>query len=92
MMEEACKSCGKDAANLRGDTDKMRTTVREFVEGQIFKVQDHYTAKIRLMSHKHSEGLQVCKWLMLEPLRKWRRPVMRKLGRVKKTFEGKLIT
>ena len=57
MMEEACKSCGKDVANLRSDIEKMNITVREFVENEIFKAQDHYEAKMRLMSHEHSESV-----------------------------------
>ena len=56
FMEEACKSCGKHVPNLRGDIEKMNTTVGEFVENEIFKVQDHYEAEIRLMSHEHSES------------------------------------
>ena len=57
MMEEACKLCGKDVANLWGDVNKRDIALREFVENEIFKVQDHYEAKVRLMSHEHSESV-----------------------------------
>ena len=57
MMEEACKSCGKDVAKLRGDIERMDITFPELVENEIFKVHDHYEAKIQLMSHEHSESL-----------------------------------
>ena len=35
----------------------MHTTVRECVDREIFKVQDHYEAKIGFMSHEHSESV-----------------------------------
>ena len=35
----------------------MKITFREFVENENFKVQDHYEAKIWLMSHEHSESV-----------------------------------
>ena len=57
MMEEACKSCVKDVARLWSGIEKMDITFREFVENEIFKVQDHYEAKIRLMSHEQSESV-----------------------------------
>ena len=57
MMEEACKLCGKDVANLWGDVNKRDIALREFVENETFKVQDHYEAKIRLMSDEHSESV-----------------------------------
>ena len=33
---------------------KWTSAFREFVENDIFKVQDHYEATIRLMNHEHS--------------------------------------
>ena len=57
MMKEACKSCGKDAAKLQSDIEKMDITFREFVENEMCTVRDHYEAKIRLTSHEHPESL-----------------------------------
>ena len=62
MMEEACKSCGKDVAKLRADIEKMDITFREFIENENFKVQDHYEAKIGLMRHEHSESVHCRIW------------------------------
>ena len=73
MMEEACKSCGKDVAKLWSGIDKMEITFRKFVENAIFKVQDHYEAKILLMSHEHSEsvaGMQVAHLRVIEKVEK----------------------
>ena len=57
MVEEACKSCGKDVAKRWTGIEKMDITFREFVENEIFKVQDHYQAEIWLMSHEHSQRI-----------------------------------
>ena len=57
MMEEACKSCGKDVAKLWSGIEKIDITFRGFVDNENFKDQDHYEAKIRLMSHEHSESV-----------------------------------
>ena len=70
----------------------MKTTVREFVEGQIFKVQDHYAAKIRLMSHKHSERVASMRVAHVRTVEKVEKTCHEKFGTCEKTFEGKLIT
>ena len=87
MIEEACKLCGKDVANLWGDVDKRDIALREFVENEIFKVQDHYEAKIRLMSHEHSESVASVRAAHLGAIEKVEKGCHGKIETCEKNFQ-----
>ena len=89
-MEEACKLCGKDVAQLRGDINKMDIALREFVENEIFKVQDHYEAKIRLMSHEHSESVASMRAAHLKAIDKVQRACHGKIETCEKRFQEQI--
>ena len=90
MMEEACKSCGKDVAKLRGDIEKMHITFREFIETEIFKVQDHYEAKLRLMSHEHSESVASMRVAHLRAIEKVEKACHGKIETCEKNFQEQI--
>ena len=90
MMEEAFQSCDKDVAKLRADIEKMDIPFREFVENEIFKVQDHYEAKIRLMSHEHSGSVANMRVAHLRAIEKVEKACQRKIETCQKNLHEQM--
>ena len=91
MMEEACKSCGKDVAKLWSGIEKMDITFREFVANEIFKVRNHSEAKGCWMSHEHSESVASMHLAHFRAIEKVEQACHRKIETREKTFKNKFF-